>query len=270
MSITIGGLGWEYDAGVSEILDALGMGGDEVRLRLLNNIDLSTITNIFNTQYNSAYIKTCNFQSLKIAVCDECTVGGSVIIDQGVNVNLKLYLSTQSAFTAEVLTQLQQELQNQIVQALNKTETDLAAILGILSKSTTVDSDVENSIKRVIETTVTNQTVNSIVINSFSYQYLEVVCRAPVKGDLRVNQYSHQSAIVNSLINQVMTTVTSDQAIVDWANTINQDLTVTRIGPLAIFGIILMAIAIIAVIVLSIYLALSGSIRRAVTGRTSK
>lgn len=176
--------GNEYEADVAGLLDALGLGPDEIKQMIVNNIDLTTVTQIFVTNYNKAFIDTQTVQDLRVIICDRCTIGGDVIIDQRYTGDLTVFLASNNAFTPSVINELQAEITNQVAQSLNKVETDLAAILGVLSKSTSLDSEVINEMKRVISTTITSQNISEVVAKSFVQQTQEVICRAPVQVSL--------------------------------------------------------------------------------------
>src|SRR5690606_24434396 len=121
--------------GIGYLIAAIGMGPDEIKQQIINNIDVDIVTEAFTE--NWADTKKCTFKATNqtIIIC-ECQIGGSVIQKSGYNDDTEILIASDTSLTGNAANNISSVIANQLVQAVNKVETDIAAILSGLSKST--------------------------------------------------------------------------------------------------------------------------------------
>lgn len=110
---------------------------------------------------------------------------------------------------------MQNTLVNQIEQALNKLNTDLANLFdGIISGDTELNTEVKNIIRKIVVQHLTNETISEIVVKSYVESRQTIYCQGTVKGDIKIDFYSQQDIIISNTVNSVVDVVMSDRAVI--------------------------------------------------------
>lgn len=221
---------------------------DEIKVKEINTIDLSTITEIFSKSYNSIDVHVENVNNVSIRIRSGCIVSGGININQRYTGKLKVYASNSNSLDSSAIDKLQTEITNQMELSLNKLNTDYAALFDGFTKGTEINGEIKNELDRSIRTSVTAETISDIVARSYNKNTITIDCDAPISDGFKLDQFAQQNIIISSLIDTALKSIVENETIIDWTNDVTADLTIKNIGPLTIIMIIIGIVAIVIAI----------------------
>jgi hypothetical protein len=202
-----------------------GNSGQKAKLKqqILNQIDISTISNILIKNVNTANVSNVIVQNIVFEAEDGCVISPNFNISQYANIKMNVYNLSSQDITADVETELQNKIANDLAASIKQLDEKLIGILA-QGMSADVSQQIANLLKQSITSNITQETINTIVANNKIEQGITFVCKIPIPENFNITQNAQIDISIINMINNVLDSFINNSSFIDWYNKEGSDI----------------------------------------------